>query len=92
MPSIVQKAFVSDTNKPDKKYFRLSETPFKDLLNHKKDFRHKEYVNSTELSKYIWKLKEEGETPSITWNIMPVVNCLTRGGICRLCLQRSYGF
>ena len=89
MPSIAQKAFVSTTSKPDKKYFRLSETPY---LNHKKDFRHKEYVNSTELSKYIWKLKEGGETPSITWNIMPIANCLPRGGICRLCLQRSYGF
>ena len=42
-----------------------------------------------ELSKYIWKLKDEGETPSITWNIMSVVNCRPRGGVCRLCLTEK---
>ena len=41
-----------------------------------------------ELSKYIWKLKDEGETPSITWNIS-VVNCRPRGGLCRLCLTEK---
>ena len=66
-PSIVYRAIVSAIHKPDKKYFGISETPFKDRYNnHTRDFRHKEYVNSTELSKYIWKLKDEGETPSIT--------------------------
>ena len=64
-PSIVYRAIVSAINKPDKKYFGISETPFKDRYNnHTRDFRHKEYVNSTELSKYIWKLKDEGEINS----------------------------
>ena len=77
-------------HKPDKKYFRISETPFKDCYNnHTRDFRHKEYVNSTELSKYIWKLKDEGETSSITWNIMSVVNYHPRGGLYRLCLTEK---
>ena len=31
-PSIVYKVIVSATNKPDKKYFGISETPFKDLI------------------------------------------------------------
>ena len=89
-PSIVYRAIVSAINKPDKKYFGISETSFKDRYNnHTRDFRHKEYVNSTELSKYIWKLKDEGETPSITWNIMSVVNCRPRGGVCRLCLTEK---
>ena len=66
--SIVYRAIVSAIHKPDKKYFGISETPFKDRYNNQtRDFKHKEYVNSTELSKYIWKLKDEGETPSITW-------------------------
>ena len=74
-PSTVYRAIVLTIHKPDKKYFGISETPFKDRYNnYTKDFRHKEYVNSTELSKYILKLKDEGETPSITWNIMSVVN------------------
>ena len=37
---------------------------------------------------YIWKLKDEGETPSITWNIMSVVNCRPRG-VCRLFLTEK---
>ena len=32
IPSIVYKVIVSATNKPDKKYFGISETPFKDLI------------------------------------------------------------
>ena len=39
-----------------------------------------------ETGSHVWKLKGEGETPSITWNIMSVVNCRPRGGVCRLCL------
>ena len=64
-PSIVYRAIVSAIHKPDKKYFGISETPSKDHYNnHTRDFRHKEYVNKTELSKYIWKLKDEGEINS----------------------------
>ena len=59
-PSIVCKAMVSATNTPDKKYFRISGYCHR---NHNRDFRHKEYVNT----KYVWKLKDEGETPSATW-------------------------
>ena len=89
-PSIVYRAIVSAIHKPNKKYFGISETPFKDNYNnHTRDFRHKEYVNSMEQSKYIWKLKDEGETPSITWNIMSVVNCHPRGGVCRSCLTEK---
>ena len=46
--------------KPDKKYFGIAETSFKDhFRNHTRGFRHKKYVNSTKLSKYMWKLKDE---------------------------------
>ena len=91
-PSIVYRANVSALNRPDKKYFRISETPFKDHYNnHMRDFRHKECVNSMELSKYIWKLclNISGEIPSITWNVMSVVNCHPREGISRLCLTEK---
>ena len=51
---------VSVPSKPDKKYFANPETEFKYCCrNHKKDFRHKKYVSSTGLSKYISKLKDE---------------------------------
>ena len=85
-PSIVYRAIVSAIHKPDKKYFGISETLFKDRYNnHGRDFRHKEDVNSTDLSKYISKLNDEGET----WNIKSVVNCHLRGGVCRLCLTEK---
>ena len=42
-----------------------------------------------ETGSHVWKLKGEGETPSITWNIMSVVNCRPRGGVCRLCLTEK---
>ena len=46
-----------------KKDFGISETHFKDRYrNHTRDFRDKEYNNSIEQSKDIWKLKDEGET------------------------------
>ena len=88
--SILNRAIVLTIQKPEKKYFWISETPFKDRYNHHTiDFRHKEFVNNTELSKNIWKLKYKGETPSTTWNIMSAVNCRPRGGVCRLCLTEK---
>ena len=67
-----------------RKYFGISETPLSDCYsNHTRNFRHKEHVNTTGLSKYTWKLKDECEPSLITWNIMSVVNCRPRGGACR---------
>ena len=58
MENIVYKAVVSAHNKPDKKDFFIAETSFKDRFkNNTRDFRHKKYVSSTELSKYMWKFK-----------------------------------
>ena len=46
-------------------------TAFKDhFRNHAKDFRHKKYVNRTELSKFMWRLKDEIITPGIKWNVI----------------------
>ena len=58
-PKIVYQADVrNDTNDEKKFYLGVSETPFKERFrNHNKEFTHKKYRKSTELSKYIWKLK-----------------------------------
>ena len=45
--------------------------------------------NSKELSKYICKLKDEVEAPSMTWNVMSIVNCFLRGDVCRLFLTEK---
>ena len=60
MANIVYNAVVSAPSKLDKKYFGIAETAFKDgFRNNTRDFHHKKYVNSTELSKYMWKLGDE---------------------------------
>ena len=53
--NIVYKAKVSNkTNNECKRYVGASETPFKERFqNHTRDFKHKKYEKSTELSKYI---------------------------------------
>ena len=73
---------VSALGKPDKKYFDIAETSFKDRFrNHTRDFRLKKYVNSTELSKYMWKLKDEKITASTKWNIMSIAHGTPKDGI-----------
>ena len=37
--------------------------------NHTMSFRHKKRVNDTELSKYLWKLKEENAEYNLQWSI-----------------------
>ena len=48
-------------NDSKKFYIRLFDTSFKERYrNHTKDFRNQHYEKSTELSKYIWRLKNKG--------------------------------
>ena len=89
--NIVYKAVASALSKPDKKYFGITDTSFKDRFrNHARDFHHKKYVNTTELSKYMWKLKEEKITANIKWNIMSIVHGTPKGGVCKLCLTEKF--
>ena len=69
-PKIIYRADIeNDTNSETKFYFGLTETPFKDQFgNHTRDFKHKTCSKSTELSKYMWDLKDRG--------INPIVNSL----------------
>ena len=71
-PSIIYRANVeNDTNSDTKFYFRLTETPFKELFgNYTRDFKHKTYSKSIEQSKYIGNLKETGINPIVTWSIV----------------------
>ena len=43
----------------------------------------------TELSKYIWKLKEDGKSPSIKWSIVKRVNSTPNKSFCKLCLMEK---
>ena len=51
-------------------YYGTSEGEFKSRYNnHKKSFRHPEYMNETELSKHLWYLNDHGLDNNISWEI-----------------------
>ena len=60
-PSLIYRAHVkTDTDSTGKSYIGLTEGPFKQRYNnHTLSFRDRKRENSTELSKYVWKLKDE---------------------------------
>ena len=64
MEKLVKKHNSNILKKDDKKkYFGISETEFKTRLsNHKKSFKNRIYETDTELSKYIWDLKDKNIT------------------------------
>ena len=67
-------------------------TTFKERLgNHNYSFKHESKVNATELSKYIWKLKEQKRKYDIKWSIIQRAspyNSATKR--CNLCLAEKY--
>ena len=53
-----------------KVYFGISKTDFKSRYNkNKMSFRNQTHENDTELSKYIWSLKDENKDFDIRWSI-----------------------
>ena len=64
------KASVSTPTKPIKVYYGITEGPFKERYrNHTKSFRHMKYRADTELSKYVWDLKDAELDANIRWEI-----------------------
>ena len=88
--AIVYKATVCSMSTV-KQYIGLTGGTFKSrYYNHTKSFRQQKYVNDTELSKYVWQLKERGYNYSIKWEILKHSNTLKRSsGICNLCLEEK---
>ncbi len=73
-------------------YVGLTETEFKTrLANHKQSFSKEKLRNATELSKFIWKLKEENIEYKIDWTILgrakPYSNTTKK---CNLCTLEKY--
>ena len=91
--NILYKASLTSNNPTYKEtvYFGLSETAFKvRFSNHKKSFNIVNYKNDTELSKEVWRIKESGDTPVITWEV--VRRCLPynlQSKRCSLCLNEK---
>ena len=87
---IVYKASIK-TSENTSVYYGASEGEFKTRFNnHTKSFKHSKYRNGTELSKLIWKLKEEATSFEISWEIESKAfpyKCGTRR--CDLCLAEK---
>ena len=91
-PKIVHRADVKNlTNNEKRFYLGVLETPFKERFgNHMRDFKYPKYRNSTELSKYIWELKDANISPEIEWSIVTKVLSKTQLNFCKLCLSDKF--
>ena len=87
---IVYKAEVSSSLET-KSYLGTAEDTFKTRFNnHKKSFKHRAYEKETELSKYIWSLKDESINYTIKWSVAATAIPYTCGSKrCDLCLTEK---
>ena len=89
--NIVYRAIVTTTNS-EKSYIGITSDTFKSrFANHKSSFNNRCKKNQTELSKYIWQLKDKNTPFSIKWKIeqhaKPYSPNTKR---CNLCLSEKY--
>ena len=83
----------SKENKDHNFYFGVAQTPVKKRFrNHNRDFNQDQYIESTELSKYIWSLKDAGTSYTINWSVVAKVKDNTKISYCPLCLSEKYHF
>lgn len=85
--SIIYKATVTTNDDDGKHYIGLTDTTFKTrYTNHKHTFNTSKHRNSTELSKYIWKLKDNNVHYNIKWSIIDrALSYSTKTKRCNLC-------
>ena len=91
-PNIIYRADVHcEATKDHNFYFGVAQTPFKERFrNYNRDFNHEQYIRSTELSKYIWLLKDAGAPCTVNWSIVAKVKGNTKINCCPLCLTEKY--
>ena len=92
-PSIVYNAKVTTTEDPiGKNYIGLTEGPFKQrYTQHTLSFRNRHYANSTELSKFIWLLKDNNTDFKIKWSILTSAAAYcNKSKRCNLCLAEKF--
>ena len=90
--SMVYQADVTtaDSNET-KSYVGVTSGPFNERYrNRTKSFSHRKYANETELSKYIWKLKDSKRACKINWSIRKRITAYKIGSRrCNLCLEEK---
>ena len=83
---IYQADVTNSLEKEYKYYLRLAETTFKEQYgNYKILFKNENCKNSTELSKYVWSLKENDMMPSIKWKIVKIIYGKATSSFRKLC-------
>ena len=75
----------------NKIYYDISETKFMSrYANHRKSVKNRNYKTDTELSKEIWKLKEQSKNADIQWEILGIYQSFnTSTKRCMLCLNEK---
>lgn len=93
-PCIVYQANLMSEENPryEANYIGISEVAFKKrYANHKKSFNTERYMNDTALSKEVWRLKKNKETPKIRWKIIKKCSPYKPNSKnCNLCLNEKY--
>ncbi len=89
--NVVYKADITTTDNNDtKSYIGVTSNDFKTRYrNHCKSINNNKYRNETELSKYIWKLKENGRNYTIKWGIIKHFTTPANSRKCLLCLEEK---
>ena len=93
---VVYQATVKSTDQQDntttETYVGLADTPFKQrLANHKQSFEKEKLKKSTELSKYIWSLKDNHKQYTISWKILGKASSYSNiTKRCNLCLLEKF--
>ena len=91
--SVVYQATVTRKDNQQKEtYVGLTEGTFKTRYNnHTSSFRNEKHKHSTELSKYIWQLKQSSVEYSIRWKILRKCKAYSnKTKRCNLCLHEKY--
>ena len=90
--NIIYQAEIKSNDGNSRTYIGSAGNTFKERYRgHKSSFNNRGKRYTTELSKYYWKLIDEGETPTITWSIVAEIKS-GRGGAygCNLCNTERY--
>ena len=71
MKNVVYQATVKARGCEDANYVGLTARPFKTRYGeHKGDFENLGRKNNTKLAVHVWGVKEGGETPEVTWDVV----------------------
>ena len=90
-PKVIYRADVQyEANNNQTFYFGLAEATFKECYNnHKRDVKHIKYRYNTEVTMYIWNLKNNSIMYNIYWNLVDKVYGNANSTMCKLCLTEN---